>query len=92
MIKAKARTEQISKGQIGQPAACMMENKDDPCRKNPDPAAGQSDALAGAEQVNARDYGLKQRPLSSRVNLLGKQSTAAVDNFVGKPRHTGRRP
>nr|WP_295075651.1 hypothetical protein [uncultured Roseateles sp.] len=70
----------------------MMENKDDPCRKNPDPAAGQSDALAVAEQVNARDYGLKQRLLSALIDLLGKQSTAAVDNFVGKAHGTGRRP
>jgi hypothetical protein len=27
MTKAKANTEQINRGQIGQPAACMMVNK-----------------------------------------------------------------
>ena len=64
--------EQASSGQIGQPAACMIENKWIP----PSPM----------DCKCARDYptvaGLRT---SARVFHVGDDVTATVDNFVDNP-------
>ena len=55
MINARAAIEQMRSGQIGQPAACMIENKDNPRQKNGIRSLKAMQARAGF----ARDYGLK---------------------------------
>jgi hypothetical protein len=93
MTTAIATTEHRSSGQIGQPAACMIENS------NPD--------LSATGDFWTRDYGLsasRGRPAKPvrhalRAQHLGgasvgtsEQSTATVDNFVGKWQATGPGP
>jgi hypothetical protein len=54
MIKATAMTEQISKGQMGQPAACMIENNGDPCQSKLK-RQGRADVVPPCQR--AGDYG-----------------------------------
>lgn len=87
MISAKAKVEQATRGHIGQPAACMIENN-----------RALSKVLRWRRgDFGTRDYGPKH-PLSrtcdarfaaahppARGTMLesGQASTATVDNFVG---------
>jgi len=75
MTSAIAAMEHRSRGQIGQPAACMIEN-------NP--------VLSAAHVFWTRDYGLLGLVSKAHETLAGiettvrsAQSTACVDNFVG---------
>jgi hypothetical protein len=52
MIKASATTEQISRGQIGQPAACMIENK----------AFSREAAAAAAREIMSEAAGASAAP------------------------------
>ncbi|MFN4003085.1 MAG: hypothetical protein ACK4J1_00070 [Hylemonella sp.] len=79
MINASPRTEHASKGQIGQPAACMMENKGDP------PSVCVSAMAARvcvdlARIITERSRGLIHRGGGS-VHCIEKL-THFVDNFV----------
>jgi hypothetical protein len=71
-----AATEQSNKGQIGQPAACMIENN--PC-------------LSRRSVFGTRDYGPGSRLRAARLpcypalsSVQISQFTLLVDNFVGK--------
>ena len=82
MIRARATTEHRSKGQIGQPAACMIENKVVPVEKS-----------AAHRPLSARDYGPSlpgSRPWPNPKIGRFHKSTVAVDNFVGKLGAPGR--
>jgi len=93
MTTAMATTEHRSSGQIGQPAACMIENN------NPDLSAtgGFWDARLWPERI-ARRPAKPGRPASRRQHLGGalatapQQSTATVDNFVGNCQAIGQGP
>ena len=74
MTRARATTEQRISGQIGQPAACMIENK-----------RVLSWRLDGARRCMARKAALQlyRRELwSRRATRVRQSSTAAVDNIV----------
>jgi hypothetical protein len=81
MISASAITEQAMRGQIGQPAACMMESTGE--------WAGQRGAawrgiMAPGPAASSLRAGLLVRPHA--------MSTEAVDNVGGNPPRRARKP
>jgi hypothetical protein len=76
MTSAKARMEHATRGQMGQPAACMMENKG---------------TFSAQRIASAADYrvlgGCRINPTGCRTT-----PTEVVDNFVQKPTLPPREP
>ncbi|MFT3955373.1 MAG: hypothetical protein QM722_13575 [Piscinibacter sp.] len=69
--------EQMMSGQIGQPAACMIENKRALSMASTSAKAG----LSGRAMI---DQGVRDRAMRALgVAKTPEQSTADVDNFVG---------
>ena len=89
MTRASATTEHRIRGQIGQPAACMIESKGFSCGG----LAGRWGARCGAIMADRR----RHWPFARSRTRLPALSTESVDNFVGKrlepapdPRHGWR--
>lgn len=74
MISASATTEQKIKGQIGHPAACMIDSKVFPLG---------AQRLCGAIMADARERFVGPPP--DPFATCRKVSTDSVDNSVGNP-------
>jgi hypothetical protein len=94
MTSAIATTEQMSKGQIGQPAACMIENKL-ALSTGIGGVSGRAIMAHGCDPigwVNARSRCLAGR-LDGHPRGLGPMlCTATVDIFVGNPCSPSAKP
>jgi len=73
MISASATTEQRISGQIGQPAACMIENKGF--------SLARTGSAGGRIMADAKRRNPRRRP---RRDLRSQLSTEAVDKVVRK--------
>jgi hypothetical protein len=81
-MSASAKTEQATSGQIGQPAACMMEN-------NARPLADKLPELWLKHQEVRRTLGRAVFVVLG-LKFFPTPYTEVVDNFVGNPVCTGR--
>jgi hypothetical protein len=84
MISAIAAIEQSSSGQIGQPAACMIEN-------NPILSASSGFLDARLWPFASREQGSIDSA-GTETTVRFSQSTATVDNFVGNPPAPSAKP
>jgi hypothetical protein len=92
-MSAIATTEHMIKGQMGQPAACMMENN--PVLSMPEQGRNLLHGIMGPAEVHLGGRARSSTPVvvvQAAVSSMPRQFTAAVDNFVGKPAPSARKP